>query len=401
MMQSLFLKRSVLNRFSIVASRSYCINIDGSEAFSLAHHRRLQQLMRTKRYQQAQNYYESLLRKGLQPTLTTQYIVADLLVRQDKDGEAFNQLEQQKEESSYVDARVYNPLISAFATNGKISKAEELVDTMKRENVSLNGGTYSALVRGYSQEGSMEKAMEIIETMRAAGVIPNQHTYTNLISGYAKIGKTEIARAVIDQVKADGSLPTNQMYQFLIAGYFRQGDVDEALSVVEEIKSSGAELDVRTYNSIVNGYTMNGMFDEARGIVNDMKENGIVPNVFTFNSMIRGYCNKEMFSNAIKVIERMRQTYSIIISGLIKAEKPQEALDTIEQLREDGFYPLSYMYTDIAALFEKQGDEERAREIINFSQQEREAFITSKQKRREALKEDQADNNPQVADFDF
>merc|ERR1712063_91725 len=139
MMQSLFLKRSVLNRFSIVASRSYCINIDGSEAFSLAHHRRLQQLMRTKRYQQAQNYYESLLRKGLQPTLTTQYIVADLLVRQDKDGEAFNQLEQQKEESSYVDARVYNPLISAFATNGKISKAEELVDTMKRENVSLNG----------------------------------------------------------------------------------------------------------------------------------------------------------------------------------------------------------------------------------------------------------------------
>merc|ERR1712080_146771 len=139
-----------------------------------------------------------------------------------------------------------------------------------------------------------------------------------------------------------------------------------------------------------------------------MKENGIVPNVFTFNSMIRGYCNKEMFSNAIKVIEemkedgieRMRQTYSIIISGLIKAEKPQEALDTIEQLREDGFCPLSYMYTDIAALFEKQGDEEHAREIINFSQQEREAFITSKQKRREALK-DQADNNPQVADFDF
>jgi len=160
-------------RLSVFGARSYCMDAE-SNTFNVQNHQRLQQLIRGKRYERAQDYYDHLIRQGVQPTLTTHYIMAECLVKQDKDSEAYQLLESLKEESSYVDARAYNPFVSAFSISGKIEKAIELVETMKRENITPNGGTYSALVRGYAAEGMMDKSAEVLETMLSAGIIPTK-----------------------------------------------------------------------------------------------------------------------------------------------------------------------------------------------------------------------------------
>merc|ERR1712098_343577 len=81
-------------------------------------------------------------------------------------------------------------------------------------------------------------------------------------------------------------------------------------------------------------------------------------------------------------IDRTRQIYATIINQLIRSEEAQQALDVIEMMRADNFSPLSYMFNDIAAIFEKNGEVDRARELIAQSEQEKEAAINSRQSNR-------------------
>merc|ERR1712137_509353 len=98
-----------------------------------------------------------------------------------------------------------------------------------------------------------------------------------------------------------------------------------------------------------------------------MNEANVAPNIFTHTALVKGYVRKEMYN---------------------------EALDVIEMMRADNFSPLSYMFNDIAAIFEKNGEVDRARELIAQSEQEKDAAINSRQSNRRSprQREDQDAN---------
>merc|ERR1711879_522964 len=77
-----------VSRLSVIGGRSFCMNADfETNTFTTQHHQRLNQLIRGRRYEQAQSFFERVYQQGTQPPMTTQYIIHDCLIKQDKDSE--------------------------------------------------------------------------------------------------------------------------------------------------------------------------------------------------------------------------------------------------------------------------------------------------------------------------
>ncbi|KAJ4837316.1 hypothetical protein Tsubulata_031456 [Turnera subulata] len=107
-------------------------------------------------------------------------------------------------EKKFVDIRVPNLMITAFAKKGLWEKAEECVTKMTDSGIEPGESTLDCLATGYSLGGQMEKAIETVKkaiSMSKPGWRPNKHTLAACLRYLKEQVNVQVANELLAMVQ--------------------------------------------------------------------------------------------------------------------------------------------------------------------------------------------------------
>ena len=173
-------------------------------------------------------------------------------------------------------------------------------------------------------------------------VIPDTQCYNIALASAAKGGEEglETALALFDSMSEPtraGQKPAKNLvsYNTVIAALTSMGYSEDAFAMLDRMKRSGVKPDKFTYTSLIRACVHEGDIQE---LLFDMKEQGVQPDVVMYNTMIKSLCDKYQWFEAKKLITEMEsrgvqpdsKTYGLLMSGLLKANKPSTCLTLFE-----------------------------------------------------------------------
>lgn len=172
---------------------------------------------------------------------------------------------------------------------------------------------------------------------------PDTYTYNVAIAAAAKAGGVnallrglDVFSNMKDPSKVDGKFSKNEVtYNTLISALSAAGRPEAAFALLNEMKKFGLRPDKFTYTSLIRACEDE---DDVQELLFDMKERGIASDVVTYNTMIQSLCNKGKLVQATKLVTDMElkrispnaKTYSLIMNGLLKSNKPEACLRLFE-----------------------------------------------------------------------
>lgn len=172
---------------------------------------------------------------------------------------------------------------------------------------------------------------------------PDTYTYNVAIAAAAKAGGAnallralDVFSNMKDPSRSDGKFSKNEVtYNTLISALSTAGRTKAAFALLNEMKKHGLRPDKYTFTSLIR--TCNDE-NQVRELLFEMKERSIALDVVTYNTMIQTLCNKKKFVDAVKLVTEMEQkkispnakTYSLIMNGLLKSNKPDACLNLFE-----------------------------------------------------------------------
>ncbi|KAK4842443.1 hypothetical protein QYF36_021776 [Acer negundo] len=300
----------------------------------------------------------------------------------------------------HPDAYSYNILIHGLCVAGSMEEALEFTNDMQKHGVKPDTLTYHILAKGFHLLGQMTGAWEIIQKMLVKGLNPDLVTYTALICGHCQIGNIEEGLRLREEMLSQG-IPLNAIsYSVLLSCLCKSGQVDEALRLFYEMETAGLNADLVTYSILIHGLCKQEKVQKAIQLYDEMCSKRIYPNSFTHSAILLGMSENEMMSEArmyfdtltmgdltqdiilynimidgyvkfegnmhclFELLEEMRAkaigpshiTYTVVIKGLCKQWKLQEAIRLLEDMYAEGLTPDQITYNTIIQCFCKAKD---------------------------------------------
>ncbi|KAK3211811.1 hypothetical protein Dsin_016517 [Dipteronia sinensis] len=106
----------------------------------------------------------------------------------------------------------FNVIIDEFCKNGKIDKANELLELMMKRGVSPTAVTYDTLIYGFCLMGRIDDVRELFVSMINKGCRHDVFSYNITINGYCKNHKLEEAMSPYRDMISEGIMPDAMTY---------------------------------------------------------------------------------------------------------------------------------------------------------------------------------------------
>ncbi|OIT05139.1 PREDICTED: pentatricopeptide repeat-containing protein At2g13600-like [Nicotiana attenuata] len=196
----------------------------------------------------------------------------------------------------------WNSVISAFAANGNLIEALEVLEKMSVEDhLAPNFISWSALVGGFSQNGYDEEAIEMLYKMRAVGFQPNAQTLASVLPACGRLQMLYLGKEIHGYLTRHQLMSNSFVVNGLIDVYRRCGDMGNAFRVFSMFSTKN---DV-SYNTMLVGYFENGEISKAQELFYQMQREGKWKDIVSWNSMISGYVNNFMFDEALNTFNKV------------------------------------------------------------------------------------------------
>ena len=224
-------------------------------------------------------------------------------------------------------------------------------------------------------------SMEWPNTGLYGSVIPDTQCYNIALSAATKAGEEglDAALALFDSMSEPNRArrkPAKNLvsYNTIIGALAKAGRSEDAFAMFDRMKRSGVRPDKYTYTSLIKACVHEGDIQE---LLFDMKEKGVQPDVVMYNAMIRSLCEKYRWFEAKKLITEMESrglqpdsmTYGLLMSGLLKANKPSTCLTLFESACSDqrtaSLTENVHLYTTAIAASSAMGNHERALDLVS------------------------------------
>ncbi|KAB2635756.1 pentatricopeptide repeat-containing protein [Pyrus ussuriensis x Pyrus communis] len=165
---------------------------------------------------------------------------------------------------------------------------------------------FDLLVQACCEMKRADEALECFYLMKDKGVLPNNLTCNDMLSMFLKMNRTDrawVLYAEMFRLKIKSSVSTlNIMINVLckegklkrqrsFLGLWRLWAFSRMLCSLVQ-KDKGVEPDSYTYGLIISGMCKERKLEEASGLFDKMLEIGLVSTAVTFSTLIDGYCNK-------------------------------------------------------------------------------------------------------------
>lgn len=263
-------------------------------------------------------------------------------------------------------------LLNRLCKDGKVSKAEEVLERLVKKGMVPITVMYNAIVDGHCQVGDLEAAFSAVRRMELHGLKTNCITYNSLVNGLCKLQWMAEAEELVMEMGKNGVAPSAETYNILVDAYGRAGQFERCLEILDEIQEKmGLKPNVVSYGSLVNGLCKKGKLLEAEAIFHDMVNRKISPSVQVYNMLIGAYCAVGKIQKARALIEDMKRrgispsivTYNALVKGLCKEGRISEAEELTLCLEDEGLMPDVVMCNIMISEHCNMGDTHRALQV--------------------------------------
>ncbi|KAH7332416.1 hypothetical protein KP509_20G086100 [Ceratopteris richardii] len=271
-----------------------------------------------------------------------------------------------------VDMFVGSALISMYISFCLLEKAEELCRNLPVQNIVA----WNVLLEGYINHDQSSKALQCYRKMLHKGVQPNAVTYACILKASISMGALNEAINIHAEIIRRGILKQSLfMGSVLVSMYAKNGMLAKAQEVFDFLPAR----DVVTWTAIVSGYVQNGKYEEALHFFELMQINGPLPNALTFGCILKAcssiealekgleihtevlrlglskidpyigsalidmYSKWHMLSRALEAFNSLSVhnvvTWTALISGYVRHNRSEEALEFFGQMQQEGVAP--------------------------------------------------------------
>ncbi|KAI7980727.1 Pentatricopeptide repeat-containing protein [Camellia lanceoleosa] len=242
------------------------------------------------------------------------------------------------------DTYTFNLLIGQLCDSGRLEDARKLFDKMPEKGCLPNEFSFGILVRGYCIAGLATQGLELLDAMKGkvleannilhemgrSSCYPTRHTCNILLHSLWKKGNVSEAENLLQKMKErDYGLDTVTC-NIVIDGLCKSGKVDKAIKIVSEMWSHGSDAlgdlgnsfigilddgnnrkkclpDLVSYSIIINGLCKNGRLDEAKKKFIEMIGKNLYPDSVIYNTFIDSFCKNGKISSAFRVLKDMEK----------------------------------------------------------------------------------------------
>ncbi|KAF8406706.1 hypothetical protein HHK36_008798 [Tetracentron sinense] len=280
----------------------------------------------------------------------------------------------------------FNLMLEGFFKGRMLDEAEVLVESMKRNGYFTKLESYNIWLMGLVRNGKLVEARIVFKEMVDKGISPNIYSYNIVIDGLCKDGMLSDARMVMDVMINNGISPDTVTYSTLLHAYCRKRKVFDAGNILHEMIRNGCFPNTITCNILLQSLWKEGRISEAEKLLQKMNKRGYGLDTVTCNIVIDGLCKSEKLDKAIEIVSGMWDhgsaalgdlgnsfiglvdntnngkkcvpdliTYSIIIDGLCKAGRLDEAKKKLVEMMSKNLDPDSIIYDTFIRGFCKHG----------------------------------------------
>ncbi|XP_039683039.1 pentatricopeptide repeat-containing protein At1g63080, mitochondrial [Medicago truncatula] len=136
---------------------------------------------------------------------------------------------------------------------------------------------------------------------------PNSHGNFVLDDTLHQIAKeTQLSRPLrVESPMGEGRFD-DYMY-FCFSYLFVMNDVDKAIALLTKFKDQGIQPSVYTYTILVKGLCRSGKLEDAQKVFEDLLVKGYNLDVYAYTVMIQGFCDKDLFDEALALLSKMEE----------------------------------------------------------------------------------------------
>ncbi|KZT42567.1 hypothetical protein SISSUDRAFT_1041166, partial [Sistotremastrum suecicum HHB10207 ss-3] len=282
------------------------------------------------------------------------------------------------------DGHVYF-LLAAIASCAKYGKFLEAVELASSSPLRLTREAVdSFVVRSLSQDdGLRKKFLEYVHDLQAARLVARPEALarhilklakdsnvTSLYDQWLKIKEGFGGRRWLSASPADAHkrvVISETSWASFLSGFLRLSRKDYATEVWEFMATNNVPISEKIWNAILDGYCHFGSVDDTFAVWKQMQDAGYEPDLHSYASLLSLLCRKKNSERAEHLFNalfehpghaRSQLIYhcNIMLDGLARAQRIQEALKLLERMREHGPPPDLVSYNTILRYYQNRGD---------------------------------------------
>jgi len=233
-------------------------------------------------------------------------------------------------------------------------RAESWLRRLQDTGVRPSVENFSVVVDAFAKEGQVDKALEMMEEMKAAEVLPSVVTYSSAMYACTKAGKLDQAASMLRNMMQIGLAPDGVAYGTILDAFAKAGQPDDAIQMTEEMKENGVGVEVRHHNSILEAFVKAGkpndaarwllQMPQASNLQSKWKRDLAEPDAYSYSTVIGGLASEGHVSsvNALKQamqtagIEATPSLHEQVMRGYLAAKKPKDALRWLQDADTSG-----------------------------------------------------------------
>nr|UPT48906.1 pentatricopeptide repeat protein AaPPR1044 [Agave angustifolia] len=165
--------------------------------------------------------------------------------------------------------------------------------------------TYSCdkMVDLLGKSRQMNRMWDFVNEMHSRGLVTLE-TVAKIMRRLAGAGKWKDVIKVFDDLEALGLDKNTESMNLMLDTLCKEKKVDVAHEVYLELRADIPPDDF-TFNILVNGWCNARMIDEAMWTIQEMKDCGFRPSVITYSTVIQAHCNQNKYSETYDLLDEM------------------------------------------------------------------------------------------------
>ncbi|KAI3757805.1 hypothetical protein L6452_05348 [Arctium lappa] len=276
--------------------------------------------------------------------------------------------------------RVSTSLLNMYAKMGRVKDSWKVFTTMTEPNeVSWN-----ALISGFTENGLHLQAFDYFLEMIETGFTPNKYTFVSVLKAIGKLrdaGKGKhahkclleldmesdvfVGTALIDMYSKCGALsdarsvfemnfiscPLNMPWNAMISGYAQCNCSQEVLELYVKMCQHNIKSDIYTYCSVFTAIATMKCLLLGRQVHGMLLKSGCDAMALSVkNAIADAYSKCGSLEDVQKVFDRLEErdvvSWTIMMSAYSRCFEWEEALVIFSQMREDGFTPNQFTFSN-------------------------------------------------------
>lgn len=241
------------------------------------------------------------------------------------------------------DLHLNNSLLDMYAKSGDMDSAENIFTNLPQLSVV----SWNIMIAGYGNVYNSESALEYLQRMESYGFEPDDVTYINMLAACIKSGNISTGRYIFDSMPC----PSLTSWNAMLSGYIQNAYHKEAVELFRKMLFQGVRPDRTTLAIILTSCAEIGLNVEGKQVHAYSLKFELYNDLYVASGLINVYSKCGGMELAKHVFCKLSELdvvcWNSMIVGCSINSLDQESFCFFKQMREFGFTPSEFSYTNM------------------------------------------------------